>query len=166
VLESICFDEQGAEVPYDYSFGVASEYAFELSMSCDVGGYIMPLVIADPEQLSEVNAFVADAASWYRSEILKCGNENTLPGAAYGLLPLSQSSALSEADFDASMTLFLAVIDRHDGQPDAVSAPKKDKIKKRIKSVKGRAVNSSAPGLTKTLSEPDCVPTAPSAGGG
>ena len=47
----------------------------------------------------------------------------------------------------------MSVIDRHDGQPDAVSAAKKDKIKKHIKSVKTKAVNNHTAGLTKTLSE-------------
>ncbi|HEY5956948.1 MAG TPA: hypothetical protein VIV60_10365 [Polyangiaceae bacterium] len=167
VIEPICVDEGGAPVPYDYSFGLIGEYAFALSMSCDVGGYVMPLVMADPEQLSYVNAFVAEATDWYRAEILKCGDTTTQLGAsAYGLLPASESTNLSGADFEASAALFLSVVDRHDGQPDAVSATKKDKIKNRIKSVKAGAVRNNAVGLTKTLSEPDCVPAEPVGSGG
>jgi hypothetical protein len=159
VIESLCFDEAGAAVPYDYSIGIMGEYAYELSMNCDVGGYLMPLIMADPDQLSEVNAFVADATDWYRADILNCANATTqLDQNSYGLLPVSQSSDLSGDDFDASLTLFGVVLDRHDGQLDGVSADMKDKIKNRIKSVKARAVQSPAVGLTKTLTEPDCVP--------
>jgi hypothetical protein len=125
----------------------------------------MPLVLADPEQLSQVNGFVLAATDWYRSEILNCEGElSPLAGDQYGLLPISESSALSNDDFDASMSLFLSVIDRHDGQPDAVSVQKKNKIKNRIKSVKTKAVKNHAAGLTKTLSEPDCMPAAPPGG--
>lgn len=159
VLESICEDESGATVPYDYSFGLMGEYAFELSTNCDIGGYMTPLVQADPEMLTKVDAFVAEATDWYRAEVLNCADATTLLGDdAYGLLPVSQSNDLSEADFDASMAIFLMVIDRHDALPDAVSSTKKAKIKDRIKSVKTRAVHNTAVGLTKTLSEPDCIP--------
>jgi len=165
VVEVICVDEEGAPVPYDYSFGLMSEYAFELSMNCDVGGYLMPLVLADPEQLSLVNGFVVEATDWYRTAILNCQGESSRIGPdEYGLLPPSESSALSDDDFDASMALLMSVIDRHDGQPDAVSTAKKDKIKKHIKSVKAKAVNNHTAGLTKTLSEPDCIPAAPPGG--
>jgi hypothetical protein len=167
VEESICVDDSGAPVPYDFSFGIASEYAFELSMSCDVGGYLMPLVLADPEQLSKVNEFVLAATDWYRADILDCPDESSSLGKdSYGLLPASESADLSGADLDASMALFMTVVDRHDGQPDAVSATKKDKIKKRIKSLKTRAVHNNAAGLTKTLPETECVPAAPAEGGG
>lgn len=152
-------------MPYDYSMGLLSEYAFELSMSCDVGGYLMPLVLVDPVELSQVNAFILEATDWYRAEILKCADTTSPIGPdSHGLLPLSQSSELSADDVDASTSLFLMVIDRHDTQPDAVSSIKKEKIKKRLKSVKARAVHSSTVGLTKTLTEPDCVPAAPTGG--
>ena len=165
VVETICVDEEGSPVPYDYSFGLMSEYAFELSMNCDVGGYLMPLVLADPEQLSLVNGFVVEATDWYRTAVLNCQGESSRIGPdEYGLLPPSESSDLSDDDFDASMALLMSVIDRHDGQPDAVSATKKDKIKKHIKSVKAKAVNNHTAGLTKTLSEPDCIPAAPPGG--
>jgi hypothetical protein len=167
VEESICVDESGAPVPYDFSFGIASEYAFELSMSCDVGGYLMPLVLADPEQLTMVNGFVLAATDWYRAHILNCPDESSSLGKdSYGLLPESESSDLSGDDFEASMALFMSIVDRHDNQPDAVSANKKDKIKKRIKSVKNKAVHNNAAGLTKTLPEAECVPAAPAEGGG
>ena len=162
--ESICVDEEGFPVPYDFSYGLASEYAFELFMNCDVGGYIMPLVMADPEELSEVNAFVGEATGWYRAQILRCDGEQTeLDEDDYGLLPVSQSSDLSRADFDASMDLFVSIVSRHDGSADGVSVHKKDKIKQRIKSFKSRAVHKDADELTKPLSEPDCVP--PEGGG-
>lgn len=165
VLESICADEAGGAMPYDYSMGLLGEYAFELSMSCDVGGYLMPLVLADPVELSQVNAFVMEATDWYRAEILKCADTTSSIGPDnHGLLPLSQSSDLSAADVDASTALFLMVIDRHDTQPDAVSATKKEKIKHRLKSVKARAVHNSTVGFTKTLTEPDCIPAAPNGG--
>lgn len=161
-FDSICTDDNGDAVPYDYSFGLMTEYAFELSMNCSVGGYIMPLVIADPEQLSEVNAFVADATDWYRSEILKCKNDKSKLGAdEFGLLPTSQTADLSKGDFDASEALFFSVLSRHDGLPDGVSPNKKDHIKGRINSIKAKAVHQDTDNLTKTLSEPDCVPTPP-----
>jgi hypothetical protein len=159
--EPLCFDEMGAAVPYDFSFGLVGEYAFELSMSCDVGGYLMPLIMADPEQLTQVNAFIADATDWYRADILNCKDATTqLDKNTFGLLPVSQSSDLSGSDFDASLTLFSMVIDRHDDQPDRVSPDKKEKIKNRINSIKARAVHGLAVGLTKTLTEPDCMPAA------
>jgi hypothetical protein len=161
-FDSICTDENGDAVPYDYSFGLMSEYAFELSMSCDVGGYIMPLVVADPEQLSEVNAFVSDATDWYRSQILKCKNDKTKLGPdAFGLLPASQTADLSKGDFDATESLFFQVLSRHDGLPDGVSPNKKDHIKGRINSIKAKAVHQDTDTLTKTLSEPDCMPSTP-----
>ncbi len=163
--EPLCFDESGATVPYDFSIGLMGEYAYELSMSCEVGGYLMPLVMADPEQLSEVNAFVTTATDWYRADILNCKDATTtLDQDGYGLLPISQSADLSDADFDASLALFTMVLDRHDGQLDAVSAEKKAKIKNRIKSVKARAVHGPAASLTKTLPQPDCVPAAGAGG--
>lgn len=166
-MESVCFDEQGVAVPYDYSFGLASEYAFELSMSCSVGGFLMPLVVEDPIELSQVTRFVSEATDWYRATILGCeGEESVLKADAYGLLPASQSSELSGADFDASLDLFLSVIDRHDGQPDAVSGLKKGHIKQRIKSIRERAVKKDTDDLTRTLSEPDCVPALPPEVGG
>ena len=156
--ESICSDEAGAPVSYDYSVGLLGEYAYELSTNCDIGGYLAPLVRADPEQLTQVDEFVVAATAWYRSEILSCSGESSPLGKdSYGLLPASQSEALSEADFDASLALFMSVIDRHDDQPDFVSAPKKEKINKRIKAVKAKAIKDPAAGLTKPL-EGECAP--------
>lgn len=161
-LESICVDESGSPVPYDHSFGLASEYAFELSMSCSVGGYVMPLVLADPVDLSQVTRFVSEATEWYRAKILRCdGEQSALGEDAYGLLPVAESSELSGGDFDASLDLFLSVIDRHDGQPDEVSGKKKGHIKQRIKSIRARAVKRDTADLTRTLSEPDCIPALP-----
>jgi hypothetical protein len=163
--EVICTDEEGLAVPYDFSYGLTSEYAFELSMNCDVGGYMLPLVLADPEQLSHVTAFVDVATAWYRAEILRCeGEQAELGPDAYGLLPVSESDELSDADFDASMDLFVSIVSRHDGLPDGVSPHKKKKIRDRIKSFKGRAVHKNTNALTKPLSEPDCVPTLPAEG--
>lgn len=159
-LESICTDDNGDAVPYDYSFGLMSEYAFELSMSCSVGGYLMPLVLADPEQLSQVDAFVVDATDWYRSEILKCNNDRSKVGPdGFGLLPASQTADLSKADFEASESLFFSVLARHDGAPDGVNSKKKEHIKGRINSIKAKAVHQNTDTLTKSLSEPDCMPT-------
>lgn len=161
-LESICTDDNGDAVPYDYSFGLMSEYAFELSMNCSVGGYIMPLVLEDPEMLTKVDAFVVEATDWYRSEILKCKNDHSKVGPdAFGLLPASQTADLSKGDFEASESLFFSVISRHDGLPDGVSAKKKDHIKGRINSIKAKAVHQNTDTLTKPLSEPDCMPTTP-----
>jgi|GEM_PF-2067508 len=166
-VESLCFDENGGAVPYDFSIGLIGEYAFEVSMSCDIGGYLMPLVMADPVYLTEVNLYVAEATDWYRAAILKCTDAATqLDENSYGLLPVSQSSDLSEADFNASLALFLMVLDRHQGLADGVSAENKEKITNRINSFKSRAVDGTVTGLTKTLTEPDCVPTAPAGNGG
>jgi hypothetical protein len=163
--EPLCFDETGAPVPYDYSVGIMGEYAYELSMSCEVGGYLMPLIMADPDLLTQVNEFVADATDWYRADVLNCKGATTqLDQSSYGLLPVSQSADLSVDDFEASLALFSLVLDRHDGLSDGVSADKKDKIKDRIKSIKGRAVHAAAAGLTKTLTEPDCMPATASGG--
>jgi hypothetical protein len=158
--ESLCEDDSGTPIPYDYSFGVVSEYAGEVSMSCDIGGYLMPLAQADPEGLTQVNAFVIDATAWYRSKVLGCTDTpSELEEDAFGLLPVSQSADLTAADFDASEALFFMVIDRHDSLPDAVSKANKVKLKDRIKSLKAHVVKSTADGLTKTLSEPDCMPS-------
>jgi hypothetical protein len=161
-LESLCFDQAGEVLPYDYSVGLMSEFAFELSMSCDVGGFLLPLALADPIELSEVNAYVMQATDWYRTHILNCADAtSTLSADAYGLLPTSQSAELSNADFDATLALFFNVLARHDLQPDAVSAENKEKIDARIKSVRERAVTNTTEALTKTLSEPDCIPAIP-----
>ncbi|MGC4064746.1 MAG: hypothetical protein QM784_08910 [Polyangiaceae bacterium] len=158
-VDSICEGEDGTVVPYDYSFGLIGEYAYELSMSCELGGYMTPLVAADPEMLTQVDAFVVEATAWYRAKILGCTDvTSTLEIDAYGLLPVSQSSDLSGVDFDASEALFFMVIDRHDEQPDAVGKSKKAKIKDRIKSIKSHAVKNNAAELTKTSLEADCTP--------
>jgi hypothetical protein len=157
--DAACEGEGGAAIPYDYSFGLIGEYAFELSMSCELGGYMEPLVEADPEMLTQVDAFVVEATAWYRAKILACPDTtSSLEENAYGLLPASQSGDLSGADFDASTALLLMVIDRHDELPDAVGKTKKMKIKDRIKSIKVHAVKNNADKLTKTSSAVECVP--------
>jgi hypothetical protein len=163
--EVLCLDANGDPVPYDFSFGVASEYAFELSMSCDVGGYIAPLAAADPVNLTEVNAFIVEMTDWYRSQVLRCDDgASTLGPNDFGLLPISQSSDATKPDLDASTNLFMLVIDRHDSQPDAVEPARKEKIHSRLKSKAAKAVKNNKNELTKPLAPPDCVPAEGSSG--
>ncbi len=157
--EVLCVDANGDPVPYDFVFGMAAEYAFELSMSCDVGGYVAPLLAADPVELTQVNAFILELTDWYRSEVLLCdGDSSNLAADDFGLLPVSQAKDASKSDLEASTALFMMVIDRHDEQPDAVAPALKQKIHERLKLKADKAVKNAKNELTKPLAPPDCVP--------
>jgi len=109
--------------------------------------------------LSEVNKFIGTLTDWYRSTILSCDGAHTSLGPTdYGLLPVSESADLSNADSDASASLFMMVLDRHDNQPDGVDAKHKQKIKDRLKLSGKKAVKNDKAELTKPLPPSDCVP--------
>lgn len=157
--EVLCLDANGDPVPYDYSYGIAGEYATELFQNCDIGGYLAPLVAADPDQLSVVSQFISDMTDWYRSRILLCdGSQSSLASDAYGLLPASQSADMTKNDFEAAESLFMMVLDRHDSLPDGVDPQHKQKINARLKSKENKAVKNNKDELTKPLDPSMCVP--------
>jgi hypothetical protein len=163
--QALCLDRAGAPIAYDFSRGLAGEYAFELAMSCELGGYMAALVEADPVNLSKVDEYVAELTDWYRGTILVCaGDGSTAALDRFALVPLAESAGMSTPDFDGAVALFMSVVDRHDEAPDGVSPRDKHEIKERLKSFKEKAVKSQDHGFTRRSNAPDCVP-APADGG-
>lgn len=166
VWAALCKDNAGSPLAYDFSRGLAGEYAFELSMNCDLGGYMAPLVEADPINLTKVDEYVGELTDWYRATVLRCGDEGVTPAPnRYGLVPSSQAKGMSNADFLATIGLFLSVVDRHDGQPDGMSAKDKAEIRRRLMSFHDRAVEKATAEFTRPSNTPDCIPS-PAADGG
>jgi hypothetical protein len=135
-----------------------------------VGGYLAPLIAQDPDNLTAVLQYDLDLTAWLRARIMGCGPDAT-PGAdagpvseAFELLPPSESAAMSQADFDVAVALFLSVVDMHDGGPDEMSAHQKAELKQRLKSFGATVVKDDENTPTKPLSPPDCVPS-PATGG-
>lgn len=153
----LCEDESGAPIPYDYSFGLAGEYSFELMLDCTLGGFISPLVDLDPIGLTLVDGYVAELTDWYRASVLGCTDaQTTLPAGSFGLVPSSQSSGLSRGDFDGAIALFLTVLTRHNGLPDGVSAAQKLEIKARLESFEA-AVAIESEERTRPSPLPECL---------
>jgi hypothetical protein len=163
--QALCLDRAGSPIAYDFSRGLAGEYAFELAMSCDLGGYMTALVEADPVNLTKVDEYVAELTEWYRGTVLLCAEEgSTATPDRFELVPRTESAGMSTPDFEGAIALFMGVVDRHDEAPDGVSARDKHEIRERLKSFKQKAVKSQEPVFTRRSNAPDCVP-APGDGG-
>ena len=154
---ALCVDDSGAEIPYDYSFGLAGEYAFELMLDCSLGGFISPLVELDPVGLTLVDGYVAELTDWYRASVLGCaGAQTSLAPGAFGLVPSSQATGLSRGDFDGTIALFLSVLSRHNGLPDGVSAAQKLELKARLEELEAVVAVESAE-RTHPSPLPECL---------
>ncbi len=163
---SLCKDSGGSPLSYDFSRGLAGEYAFELVMNCDLAGYMSALVDADPVNLTRVEAYVGELTDWYRATILRCADgDATAAGASYGLVPSAQSAGMSTADFRGTVNLFISILDRHDGLPDGLSPTDKAEVERRLTSFREQAVKSVSDEFTRPASVPDCIPS-PSPDGG
>ncbi|HET9956490.1 MAG TPA: hypothetical protein VFQ61_18420 [Polyangiaceae bacterium] len=156
---SICEDNMGMFLPYDFSRGIAGEYAFELSVSCDLGGYLLPLVVLDPVNLTGVDAWVTQLTDWLRGRVLVCNDDfSKLPPDDFSILPSSQRAGMSRGDFNSSVQLFLSVMARHDGLPDGINPEFKTVLQERLASYAESTVSVQSDALTKQLSPPDCIP--------
>lgn len=157
---SICVDANGEAMPYDFSRGLSAEYSFELAMSCEVGGFLTPLVDADPVNLSQVDGYVAELTDWYRATVLGCVDDSSTPNPnAFALVPESQVDGMSNGDFEATVALFMSVVDRHDGQPDGLSGQNKAELRRRLKTFKTKAVKKNSDELTRRGPAPECEDT-------
>lgn len=158
VLPSICTYDGTTPIPYDHTRGLVEEYALELSMSCEVGGYLAPLIDADPINLAEVTKFNAALADWLRATILLCSDATTsAPKDAFLLLPAASASSVTRADFDAAIALMFVVLGRHDNQPDGLSVARKAEIKARLQSLAPTVVKNASAGNSKRLVSPECA---------
>jgi hypothetical protein len=129
---------------------MVEEYSFELAMSCDFGGYVMPMIEADPENLSEVQKYNDALTEWFRVHILGCGDANPkVSSADFLLLPVAQQADMSAGDFDGSVDLFFSIMKRHDGLADGFSAGQKAEIKKRLELYRKGAVKQNSSEKTK-----------------
>jgi hypothetical protein len=167
VWETLCFDRAGAPLAYDFSRGLAGEYAFELAMNCDLGGFMAPLADADPENLSKVEEYVGRLTEWYRATVLRCADaEEPARPDIYGLVPdlfqllpdAGPPPDMSAVDFEATVGLFMEVLSRHDDQPDGMSAELKHKLRARLTSFKSNAVKSTVEDFTRRSPMPECLP--------
>jgi hypothetical protein len=166
-LTSICSYPDAAPIPYDHTYGIAGEYAMELAMSCDLGGFLAPLVELDPVDLSEVGRYVAELTDWLRARILACPDApaDTAPDG-FLLVPTTQAAGLSRGDFRALVALFLLVVDRHDGLGDGLTLEQKVEARHRLEAWQGAAVQADQEALTHQSTTPDCTPTETDAGTG
>ncbi|HMJ14155.1 MAG TPA: hypothetical protein VK524_22220 [Polyangiaceae bacterium] len=166
VWTTLCKDTGGSPLPYDFSRGLAGEYAFELVMNCDLAGYMSALVDADPVNLTRVEGYVGELTDWYRATILRCVDPDaTAAPGTYGLVPASQSAGMSSADFRGSVNLFISILDRHDELPDGLSPSDKAEVKRRLMSFREQAVEVVSDDFTRPGIVPDCIPS-PSLDGG
>jgi hypothetical protein len=163
---NLCKDRGGSPLSYDYSRGLAGEYAFELVMNCDLAGYMSALVDADPVNLTQVEGYVGELTDWYRATVLRCAEgDATTALDTYGLVPASQSAGMSAGDFRGTVKLFISVLDRHDALPDGLSSADKAEVERRLMSFRERAVENVSDAFTRPTSVPDCIPS-PSLDGG
>jgi hypothetical protein len=154
---ALCQLTDGETVPYDYTYGLVQEYAFAVSMDCEVGGQLMPLVMEDPDGLTAVLAFESELVDWYRAQILECADETSSWSAAqFGLLP-PNDTGFSRGDVAAAIDLFMAVLDQHDGSDDGMTADQKREVRERLETI-GEAAAVDADEVTMPLDAPDVCP--------
>jgi hypothetical protein len=154
---ALCQLTDGETVPYDYTYGLVQEYALDLFMDCEVGGQLMPLVMEDPDGLSAVLAFESELVDWYRAQILECAGETSSWSAAqFGLLP-PNDAGFSRGDVAAAIDLFMAVLDRHDGSEDGMTADQKRDVHERLET-SGEAAAVDSDEVTMPLDAPECAP--------
>lgn len=159
-VSSICTYSNGTPIPYDHTRGIVEEFSLELFMNCDLGGYLVPLVNVDPQNLTAVTAYNSDLADWYRARILGCSDATTTaPDGSMLLLPLSEADQISRADFNGVVKLYMSILKRHDGQPDGYDDVKKNEVKKRLLDLAPTAVKKQNDALSMPSADPGCVPS-------
>lgn len=154
----MCRYDDGSSIPYDHARGLVEEYTYELAMSCELGGFVTPLVEADPVELTEVIAFNEALTDWYRARILGC--DDAVPPSEEGaflLVPPSQAAGMSKGDFESIVGLFVSMLDRHEGMPDALSLEAREEVKTRLQTFEDTAVEQSTMDLTKPSGAPECA---------
>jgi hypothetical protein len=165
VEESLCVTQEGAEYPYDYAYGLISEYSYELGMSCDVGGYLLPLVEADPIYLAEVEAFVGVLSDWFHIEVLECpefpGYTSEIDAAEFALVPVADDRVLSEADFEGIIAVFELVLSRHEALEDGFVGENRERLLQRLNAYVDSAVTDDGSELTHVIdpSTGMCIPS-------
>jgi len=154
----MCNYDDGSAIPYDHARGLIEEYTYELAMSCELGGFVAPLVEADPVEFTEVFAFNEALTDWYRARILGCGDA-TPPSneGAFLLVPPSEAAGMSKGDFESVVALFVSILDRHEGMPDALSLEAREEVKTRLQTFETTAVEQETMELTKPSGAPECA---------
>jgi hypothetical protein len=153
---TLCQLGDGEATPYDYTYGLVQEYALDVSMDCEVGGQLMPLVMEDPDQLSAVLSFESEVVDWYRVRVLECPDETSSWSAdRFGLLP-PNDAGFSRGDVAAAIDLFMAVLDRHDGSDDGLTADQKKDVRARLEKI-GEAAAVDSDEVTMPLDVPECA---------
>ncbi|HEY2515391.1 MAG TPA: hypothetical protein VGI39_31200 [Polyangiaceae bacterium] len=172
-LPSICTYADGSPIPYDHTIGIMEEFSLDEYQSCDLGGYITPLVNADPNNLTEVAAFNSALADWYRVRVLGCADTTTTaPDGTLLLLPLGAANEVSRGDVKSVVDLYMSVLKGHDGMPDGYDDAKKNEVKKRLQDLGAAAVKKQSDTLSEPSTDPGCIPSsdpdagAPAADGG
>jgi hypothetical protein len=153
---AMCSYDDGTAVIYDHTRGIVDEYAFDLATSCELGGFIIPLVEADPVGLGEVAAFNTALTDWYRARILGCDAATSAPRNAFLLVPLSQADGMSKGDFQDTIKLFGDVLDRHEGMADGISLEARNEVKKRLHSFEKLVVKQDTLEHTHRSDAPQC----------
>lgn len=154
----LCLLGTGEPLPYDYTRGLIEEYAFELSMSCAVGGHLMPLMMEDPVELTAVFAFNSSLTEWYRAHVLGCDESaSSWTSEQFGLLPVSEAG-FSRGDVEGATNLFLMVLDRHDGAEDGMTAEQKQVLRSRLEAIGAAAVLVDSDEPTLPLDPAMCIP--------
>jgi len=159
---SLCVTKDGTEYPFDYTYGIMGEYSFEVAMSCDVGGYLLPLVEMDPVDLTAVNAFVGSLSEWFEAAILECPDATTEVSAdEFLLVPVSEGRVMSSLDFETIIDVFTMVLSRHDGLDDGFSGEVKEAVLDRLNEYAESAVNDEGSEFTHPV-DPEsgmCMPS-------
>jgi hypothetical protein len=155
---SMCNYDDGSAIPYDHARGLVEEYTYELAMSCELGGFVAPLVEADPVEFTEVFAFNEALTDWYRARILGCGDASPpSDDGAFLLVPPSQAAGMSKGDFESVVALFSSILDRHEGMPDALSLEAREEVKTRLQTFEETAVEQETMEFTKPSGAPECA---------
>ena len=142
----------------DLTRGVIDTFAFEVSLSCDLGGHMAVLEEQDPVGLSAVAAFNGKLADWYRAHILMCPDVNsTWSGEQFGLLP-PNDNGFSQGDVLTAVTVFLTVLGYFDGAPEGATEEQKAIIEARLTDIGQAAAVSESLDPTMPLDTSACTP--------
>ena len=158
-LPSICTYADGGAIPYDHTIGIMEEFSLDEYQSCDLGGYITPLVNADPNNLTQVAAFNSALADWYRARVLGCTDTTTTaPDGTFLFFPLSAASDVSRGDVKSVVQLYMSVVAGHDGMPDGYDTGKKNEVRKRLTDLGAVAVKKQTDTYSEPSTDPGCTP--------
>jgi hypothetical protein len=157
--ENLCVTKAGGEYLFDYTYGLMGEFAFEMSMSCDIGGYLLPLMPV-PGDLTEVTVFVGVLADWFHAAILECPGATTELGTEFVMVPVSENRVMSSVDFETIIDTFAMVVSRHAEYDDGFTEEVSEGVFERLNAYFDSAVTDEGSGLTHAI-DPEtglCMP--------